>query len=388
MNILFLTSSTSEKVFNELCEFSDVKPNPSNQNFYHRLIHSLAMYNDVSVISHRPSVNARGKVNTGRYYDEEEQVKYYYTSSKPSKLYKIFSEKNEIINVSYKTILNWPVREFIIIVDPLRRNLTKAALRLKRRFGVPCIGMLTDNPKNLSKQKLSLSNQIIKNTKDFDGFLALSDGLIKAYEASEKPHYIFEGLVEDIPEYRKEPIGEYFAFAGALYERYGVKNLVEAFGQVNTTNKLVIMGSGPLKNYINQKAEEDPRILYLSQIPKNRVFAIEQHAIANINPRIFNETLDAESVPSKVLEYISSGRPTISTMHSKLFSIFPNDIYWVKDDSINALKEAMELVLKEKNADRNLKALTAKNKVYDMYSVAVQGESITHFLKSFKTSNS
>ena len=54
MNVIFLTSSTSSKVFKEICAESSVLPNPSNQNFYRKLIKAVSFYENVEVVSHRP----------------------------------------------------------------------------------------------------------------------------------------------------------------------------------------------------------------------------------------------------------------------------------------------------------------------------------------------
>lgn len=384
MNVVFLTSSTSTKVFNEICNNSQFLPNPSNQNFYHRVIKAVSFYENVEVVSHRPFV--KGIHLPSIKNDDDDRVPYHYTKIRNSILYKVFSERREIQNTTLKILNSYLQKDCVIVVDVLRRNLLNAAIKIHKKYHIPVMGIITDNPYNLTNSKSSYSKRIIKNTKKLDGYLCLSKGLLFSYGITDKPNYIFEGIVEDIPTYKKEPLGDYFAFGGALYERYGVKNLIEAFHNLNKKNNLVVMGNGPLKDYISETSHSDSRILYLSQVGTEKIYAIEQHALANINPRPLHKKLDNESIPSKMLEYLASGVPTISTKHPRLYELFEKDVYWIDDSSMDGIKKAVEDFIKAPTNEKNKKALSAKTKVYAMFGTLVQGEGISHFLSAFSKS--
>lgn len=386
MNVIFLTSSTSTSVFKEMCSQSKVLPNPSNQNFYRKLIKSVSFYENVEVVSHQPCAKGIHLIHTEK--DFEGQISYYYTSIHHSLFYKLFKEKHEIVNTTMKLLDSHLHKDCVIVVDVLRRNLLNAALHIKHRLNIPVIGMLTDNPLNLSGSSLRYSENILKKSKKLDGFLSLSKGLNYAFDIQDKPSYIFEGIVEDIPTFKKEPLGEYIGFAGSLYERYGVKNLIDSFTKLNKNINLVILGNGPLKSYISHSGEEDHRILYLSQVSQNKTYAIEQHALANINPRPVDDLLDQQSIPSKMLDYLASGAPTISTKHKRLYELFKEDVYWIDDSSPKGIQKTIEEFISTSNVEKTKKALSAKTKVYSMYGCLVQGEGISHFLKSFSTPKS
>ena len=51
MNILVFSSAMRENDFSLYQEEAKIKPNPSNQNFYYKLIKTLAINNTVSVVS-------------------------------------------------------------------------------------------------------------------------------------------------------------------------------------------------------------------------------------------------------------------------------------------------------------------------------------------------
>ena len=385
MNVIFLTSSTSTKVFKSICAESRVLPNPSNQNFYHKMIKAVSFYDNIEVVSHRPY--AKGMVLPHVEDDYDDRIPYHYTKIKNSKFYKLLKEKHSIIQTTMNILDSYLHKDSIIVVDVLRRNLLNAALKIRHKHHIPVVGVLTDNPYNLTDSSVRRSESTIKKAAKLDGFLTLTDGLLSAYGISKRPVYKFEGIVEDIPNYRKEPLGDYIAFAGSLYERYGVKNLVDSFNNLNKKINLVILGNGPLKTYISHVGEEDRRVLYLSQLSQSKTYAIEQHALANINPRPLDVTLDDQSIPSKMLDYLASGVPTISTKHPRLLELFRNDVFWVEDSSAEGIKEAILRFLNTPASEKHKKALSAKTKVYSMYGSLVQGEGISHFLRTFSTSN-
>lgn len=387
MKILVFTSSMTDIDFAVLQSESKIKPNPSNQNFYSNLIKCLSLTNDVSVISHRPFTKGMFKTNImEEEKNKSDNTTYYYTLRKTGKLHKIFREKKIIIKKADDVIADSYLNNFIIVTDTLRVNILKAAIKVSKKYNVKIVGMLTDNPENLSIKNEIYCHKIKKLVKKLDGFLSLTNGLVETFDST-KPNYVFEGLVNTDNHIKKNPIYDYFFFGGSLYERYGVKTLLDGFHKSNVKSKLVIAGSGPLEKYIEKLSKEDNRILYLTQLPKDKILNYERDALANINPRPLNTKLDQESVPSKLIEYLSSGAPTISTKFSKLYSFFKDDVFWIEENTIDSIAKTLENFELLEKTETAKKALSARSKVFEFYGIAVQNESISHFLDSINSSN-
>ena len=388
MNILVFSSAMTESDFAKYQDAAKIKPNPSNQNFYNKLIKALAINNNVAVVSHRPLVKGMFKQNT-LYQDFaiDGKVKYYYTYNRCGKSFKILKEKQSIEKSAIKAIDDFISNDFIIVTDTLRVNLLKAAKKIAKQYGVKIVGMLTDNPFNLSSGSSFVRNMLKKEVSSLDGYLSLTHNLVNVFN-EHLPSYVFEGLVNEENEGKKDPIHNYFYFGGSLYERYGVKTLVDAFHETNLNCKLVLAGSGPLDKYIEQLAEDDYRILYLSQISKEKNFAYMRNSIANINPRPLDKKLDEESVPSKLIEYLSVGTPVISTKYPKLYSLFKDDVTWIDGNDQLSMKIALESYDFSKQEEHLKKAATARRKVFEFYGLNVQAESINHFLAEINSSRS
>lgn len=385
MNVLVFSSAMVDPDFSDYQTNAKIKPNPSNQNFYSKLIKCLSLKNNVSVISLRPFRKGMFKEN---YLDDEVNTSgpttFYYTHVEGGKIYKLLRETNEIVRTAVSAVENFHSNNFIIVTDTLRINLLRAAKRVGKMYGVKVVGMITDNPENLSYTNHAYTRKIKKLVSSLDGYLSLTSGLVDVFN-SDKPSYVFEGLAADENPFRKDPIYDYYFFGGSLYERYGVKTLIDAFHESNIKSKLVIAGSGPLAKYIEQVSLSDYRILYLTQLPKERVIAYEKNAIANINPRPINKKLDSESVPSKLIEYLSVGVPVISTKFEKLYGTFKDDVIWIEGNDVESLKTALEAFDKADKEIANKKASSARLKVFEFYGLNVQSESITHFLTSINS---
>ena len=387
MNILVFSSAMTQNDFTRYQSAAKIKPNPSNQNFYYKLIKALALRNNVSVVSHRPLV--KGMFKNGTLETEtvmDGNVKFYYTYNRPGKAFKLLKEKSSIENTARQAIDDFLSSDFIILTDTLRFNLLRAAKKVAEQYNVKIVGMLTDNPLNLSSGSNYRKNKQKIEASNLDGYLSLTESLVNVFNPS-APSYVFEGLVAEENDAGKDPIHNYFYFGGSLYERYGVKTLIDAFLASNVKSKLVIAGSGPLDKYIEKCAENDYRILYLSQLSKEKNIAYMRNAIANINPRPLNEQLDKESVPSKLLEYLSVGAPVISTKYPKLYSTFKDDVSWIEGNTLEDMKNAIEKYDIEKQNEYLKKAATARRKVFEFYGLDVQSESITHFLTAINSAD-
>ena len=386
MNILLFTSAMRDEDFAEYQESAKVKVNPSNQNFYSKLIKTLAINNSVSVISHRPLTKSTfGKKVLEKGSIFEKNVKFYYTFETTNSFFKVLKEKDSICETAKQAIDDFISNDFIIIVDPLRLNLVRAAKKIAKKYRVKIVGMLTDNPLNLSSGNDFLHKHLIKEVSTFDGYLSLTQGLVNVFN-SNVPSYIFEGLVTEEEEDKKDPIFNYFYFGGSLYEKYGVKTLVDAFHESNVNKKLVVAGSGPLQKYIENLAQIDYRILFISQISKSKAFSYMRNSLANINPRPLDKKLDSESVPSKLLEYLSVGIPTISTKYEKFYGAFKEDVTWIEGNDKESLISALESFDVSKEEEYIKKAITARRKVFEFYGLEVQAESINYFLTTISSS--
>nr|NMF97728.1 glycosyltransferase [Aromatoleum toluolicum] len=117
------------------------------------------------------------------------------------------------------------------------------------------------------------------------------------------------GNVDSIPRGGKP----YFLYSGGLNEAYGVKTLVSAFLASNLDAELWLCGSGPLSGFIDECSAKDRRIRNLGFLNQDELLRAQRGAAALLITRAPDEHYVRYSFPSKLLEYMATGVPVLTT---------------------------------------------------------------------------
>lgn len=317
INALYLTTSIQKKIAKLNYRTNIRQGNPSNQNFHNRLIGVLSLYYNLRVLSYRSYAQ--------EVYEFHKDENYFYSKCSNSLLYKLFlNQKN--INVLANRLSK---DTKYIFVDSMNIKLLKAALKLQHDYHLKVIAIVTDNPENIS----NVPNKYIKTWKQLivnaDAYIVVMDELKKLLP--DKPCVRVSGLLPNFKNIKPhKEIKPYIYFAGALYKRYGVNLLIDAYKDSDISKKynLIIAGHGELE----KKISNDHKIKFIHQVDEDTNLSYMLGASLLVNPRPYVEKMDKESIPSKMIEYIMSNRPILSTKHSLLKRKLGNNIYWIKDD--------------------------------------------------------
>lgn len=381
MRIIYLSNTLLEEDFEILKKDIGNLINPSNQNFHYRFLNALSLYTHVEAFSLRPFLKKGESVSiTKKDSPQNNNLTFNYLPNENNLLYKYLTRNKNIEKILANELIN-DKRKTIIIVDGLKYSLAKVALKLRKYKHVKVYAIISDNPALLSNESTLYSWLILKQYEKYDGYFCLSEGLNKLANVHNKPSYLFFGFAEETPTQLRPLKEPYFFTCGALYKRYGIINLIEAFLKLKTNNQLLIAGHGPLIKEIKEYEKKDKRIRYLGLLSRGDILKYEEHALLNINARIYDPSLDQYSLPSKVLEYLASGAPLLSTVHTALMNEYKDEVMWVKDDREIGLTRALNKFLQSDYTKLKEKALKAKEKVLNDNSLKTQGEKIYSFLK-------
>ncbi len=133
--------------------------------------------------------------------------------------------------------------------------------------------------------------------------------------------------------------------AGSLDEANGIPELIEAFRLLTPERfRLRIIGGGPLEALVRKAAAEDPRIEYAGVLPFDRVLDAYRSSDVLINMRITKRLSTRYFFPSKLLEYLASGVPVITTCTGHVQEEFGPYCILLHDESRAALAGAIEEV--------------------------------------------
>ena len=118
-------------------------------------------------------------------------------------------------------------------------------------------------------------------------------------------------------------------------------------------------------------------------IPVREVLQLEANAFANINPRPYSQDLDRFSIPSKTIEYYTSGKLTISSQSTILSKHFASCTIWCgyakKEEILFAMKKALAM----DEGKRLEMGAKAKEKARELYSLASVDKKLSKFLLQF-----
>lgn len=204
-----------------------------------------------------------------------------------------------------------------------------ATINLKK-YDVKTILIIPDIPKymNLQQDKKTLFGYIKKKIrayseklqnsliKKYDGYIVLTRDMIKALDIN-KDYSVIEAFVNKklIDESSNSQAKEYcIVYSGSLHKKYGLDLYIDSINLIQNNNiKFYFFGSGEMEEIIKEKSKTDKRIQFMGYQPANVVQKYQRSATLLINPRKNDEEYTKYSFPSKLIEYMASGTPVISS---------------------------------------------------------------------------
>ena len=366
MNIIYLTTHIRDEDFASLK--GERKPNPAGQNFHGKLIRALGIENQVHVYSLLSSLTPEIEAKSFRYDDH---IEYVYVRGNKNRYLRALTLPSALAAKAYKQ--NKGCSDNVVLYDSLNATLGLAAKKIANKLHCPYVAILTDEISNITGVDPSFMDRIHRMVKESSASIALTEGLVRSYELHEKPSYIQPIYVEKVevaPVVREHP---YIYYGGALFEKDGAGDLLSCYPQFKKDYDLVISGHGPMEKEIQEAAEKEDGIIFLGQIPKEEHYAYIAGSSIAVNPRHYNPGLDATSVPSKVMEYLTYAKTIISCLSSPIKKEFGEDTNWISSD--------LEAFLKQKGL-KKLKANNASERILDKYGKEASGKALTEFLST------
>ena len=156
-------------------------------------------------------------------------------------------------------------------------------------------------------------------------------------------------------------MGLVLAFAGWLNEANGIPLILEAFELIpERTLFLRIAGTGPLQKSVEESARRDPRIEYVGLLDSAGVADLYAQADVLLNVRLTKALDTRYFFPSKLIEYLGSGVPTITTRVAHAETEFVGLAYVLGDESPQGLADLISRVASQSPEERTQLARRAR----------------------------
>ena len=170
----------------------------------------------------------------------------------------------------------------------------------------------------------------------FDRYVLLCESMAKDLGIEEKVYTIMEGIFtsdEDDCVFGKNA-NNTILYTGNLDKRYGIIDLLDAFQLIKDDDyRLWIRGNGNTEIEIKERMKKDKRISLIPQLSKIELLRLEREASLLVNPVSYREEFTKFFFPSKTMDYLASGTPTM--MHK--LACLPHDyleyLYFFENDT-------------------------------------------------------
>lgn len=364
MKIIYISTVTSKKLMNKIIEESKNKPLQSIQKF-HRLICEGFAKNNVEIKTYSSIPMSRKISSKFIWFNKKEKengVEYNYI---PFINIKIIRQICTFIGMTFNIIKECikNKKQKVFICDILNTTISSTTLVLSKIFRFKCIAIVTDLPRDMTNAR-KLSGKINECLQSkYDGYIILTEAMNEIVNTNKKPSVVIEGIADSEIIRENENIEKYkekvCMYAGGLYEKYGVKALIEAFLAIeNKDIRLHLYGAGDLEDYI--KKLKDDRVKYYGVVKNDVIVEEEKKATLLINPRFTSDEYTKYSFPSKNIEYMASGTPLLTTKLSGMPKEYYEYVYLFEDEKVDGYLQAMKKVLTLDSGELRKKGKSAK----------------------------
>lgn len=221
--------------------------------------------------------------------------------------------------------------------------------------------IVPDLPIFTSEKLSGISGMLVQMKQSFcdyfckcvDSYSLITLEMTKKLDIGARKYTVVEGIYEPIKEsssvkFNYSSCEKVIFYSGSLDARNGIQHLVEAFGLIkNHQYKLVIVGDGPMRDWLIAKQATNSNIDYLGQLTHEQVLVVQSSAHLLVNPRLPIGDFTLYSFPSKTMEYLASGIPTLMYQLKGVPSEYFNYCNTLDDLSVEALSNRIVEILDE-----------------------------------------
>lgn len=219
-----------------------------------------------------------------------------------------------------------------------------------------------------------------------DGLIVLTKHAGRDIGSPATPKLIVEGAVslDELPSFTKLPDArrarKIVMFTGALG---GLDVLLNAFKLIEDQNIcLYLSGRGSMEQEVIKAARNDHRIVYLGFLSTDTLLERMSEATVFVNVRSAKTPFIEYSFPSKLLEYMATGRPAISTVLPGIPDEYHEYLYLVQEESPEYLARLIIEVCNKSPEELDDFGCKARDFVRTQKNYRRQGERIYNFMCS------
>ena len=398
MKLFYFGSVCADEVFNDTVKKSKVKPSASAQNFENALIKGLLENNVELTVVSAESIATYPKGNRLILKERKDTLNAGCTSNILPAINLPFFKQNGHAERAKKHLMKWlktnkDESEKCVLVYEIYPAVVKRMQKLCARYHCKIFAVITDIPSTMFTYTQSKSilkhlfsgayrKSAIKLQGKFDGYIYLTEAMSEEV-APGKPYTVVETIADtsvfDAVGTPEKSVPPAVMYAGALYKKYGVDLIVDSFERVKTNCELWLFGSGDYEEEIKKRAQRNTRIKFFGRVSRQEVLMYEKKASLLLNIRSDEDVYTRYSFPSKMVEYLLSGTPLLTTKLSGIPVEYYDYCYFTTTRNPLKIAEQIDGILHDIN--HGTLGEKAKHYVEECKGSYAQASRIVHFLK-------
>lgn len=221
-----------------------------------------------------------------------------------------------------------------------------------------------------------------------NSFILFSELMTEKFNTRNKPTLVMEGVYKEdfapLPCFA-ESEERIILYTGKADARYNIFNLLDAFNLISDVRyRLWIRGDGDTIPEVKKRAETDKRIKYIGKLTAKDLFELQQKATVLINPVSPNEEFTKYFFPSKTLEYLASGTPTIMGRLKCMPEDYAPHIFYYEEDNPLSIKNKIVEVCEMPKEERVFFGQKARDFILKYKNKDYQASKIKVFMDSLE----
>ena len=276
---------------------------------------------------------------------------------------------------------NRHIKDKMVMMYSIYPPYTGPAQRLCKKYGCHLNVVITDLPEYMYSWKKSkglrslyaryLQKQMLKQQTGCDSYILFTEKMAARMSVETKPYMVSEGFSDSSVFASLPPVEKYekktIVYGGNLSKLYGIRALVDGFMLTTGDYELHLYGAGIDSAYIQQCAKKDTRIRFFGRVTRNELLLALKKAHLLVINKPTADDYSNYSFSSKILEYMVSGTPVLTTRVGGMPVEYYDYFYFIDDESPEGIAETIEKTLNKsdlRNMGEKARKYACKEKNY------------------------
>lgn len=364
LKILWIGKYASDEIFREMAHkgYKDASAQVSQSNMIHAIdeigisLDTLNAYNVPSNYSEK-FIKARKWSRTGNSSDYSvgfRNIKY---------LSHLFITRNLKKEAHRWASIHEDEEDIIVLVYGMQSSLMTAANEVKKLIPKSKVFLIVPDLPQFMDMAMSSLKKVLKkfdwfkikhHMKLIDGFILYTKHMAEFLRLPTSKWIVMEGSIDareiqniqSIPAKINNSKKISVMYSGKIDDKFGIPELLEAIEKIeNPLYEFWFTGTGNAVSKIEEKSKKDSRIKYLGFLPsRDALLQKQKEATMLLNMRLPNEVGSAYCFPSKLFEYMASGRPVLSIKIDGIPDEYFNYLIEIKSPNAKGISETIKYV--------------------------------------------